>query len=131
MKFLTLFLACSIFTMTARAATSPCPADSKVVKNCLSTPQKGDAEIAAQTFDSIAICQKGKAIGLAFTKNGEQSVGDAKVISRTGGASYSVKLDDTEFSLSTIVNGKQSNNATFSINFLAAKVKASSTYSCK
>jgi hypothetical protein len=129
MKFLSLFLVCSFFTFTAQAAN--CPANTKQLKNCLSTPVAGDNDVAAQTFDSIAICQKGKAFGLAFEKNGEQEVSDVKVTLRAGATSYTANAGDVAFSLETIVNGKKANNAKLTINFKAAKLVTASTYSCQ
>lgn len=121
-------MALSTFAMAAT-----CPLDSQTVRSCKSTPEAGDQELAAGTFDSIAICsQEGKTL-MAFEKGGQQEVTEAQVQVRTGGISYSVDTKDVEFSLSVTsgIPSAATIPAHFTVNFKQASLKASSTYSCQ
>jgi hypothetical protein len=126
--FLTAFILSSVSSISMAAN---CPANTKKEKTCLSTPQAGDAEIAANVFDSVTICSQGTTSILVFEKNGTSENAEATVTARMGGTSYEVKAGDVDFTLTTvsrIINKKIP--AKLVVNYTTAKVVAASTYSC-
>jgi hypothetical protein len=111
-----------------------CPAGSKAIKMCQSTPKKGDHIIASDTFKSIAICVDGDVTSMAFEgADGASESEVAKVDQLAGGVIYSVTAKDTTFALS-LGTGIRSpaKTARFSVQFSSeSDISISSTFTCK
>jgi hypothetical protein len=133
MKILALALL-SALPLTALAGTE-CPENSKLVMACHSTPEAGDSEVAAGTFDAISVCRAGsKKAWLILEKNGEAEAAASKVVDRVGGSSYSVKAGDVTFSLSLPTGLRPGLSAKAKLSLLfegAGNLEASSTYTCE
>jgi hypothetical protein len=133
MKFLVFSM--MIFGLSSNSIAAPlakCPEQSKEIYLCESKPKKGDHEVAASTFDSIAVCKQNESTLLVFEKNNESESTVANVSSRAGGTTYTVETEDTDFSLSVTTGTRfKTNSAKFSINLKAHDLQMSSTYSCK
>jgi len=129
MKSLIALVTCLAASMAMAAAQ--CPPGSSTVVNCHSTPEASDAIVAAEVFDSIAVCARRGQTKLVFEKNGESDVSVAQVVSRAGGTTYSVQANDIEFRLS-VVAGTSSpvTRARFSLVLTSAGVASTSTYTC-
>ena len=114
-------------------AAATCPQGSTTHKVCTSTPKAGDNDMAAQVFDSIAVCSKGQKVVLVMEKNGESQAAPATAEVRMGGTSYNVKADDgVTMSLSFVTGTRYpSTTAKFTVNFTQANLSSSSTYTCK
>jgi len=122
----------SIMVLSSLGMAATCPSGSQLVKSCKSTPKTGDEDVAASTFDSIAICSLGSQPLIAVEKGGQQDVTKATAQIRMGGTTYSVTAGDVDFSLS-VVTGILSKKAParFTINYKQVNLKASSTYTCQ
>jgi len=112
-------------------AAATCPSQTDTVAICKSTPQKGDQEVAASVFDSIAVCAQDSTTSLVLEKNGQSEAAEAIVEPRTGATTYRIETSDVDFSLSiTVGRNPKALPAKLNVNFKTAKVDATSTYTC-
>jgi hypothetical protein len=130
MKF-TLLIAAMVFsTLSFGAAT--CPANSRTIRTCISTPKSGDGEIAS-AMSSVALCEDGGTTSIVLDKDGDTESSVVTVTQRMGGTSYSVVDGDMGISISlpTGMRPAPTTQARLTISFLKAKVSNSSTFTCK
>ncbi|WP_413612324.1 hypothetical protein [Bdellovibrio sp. HCB-110] len=125
-----LFLAVFGISSVSMAAAT-CPSENQQIV-CVSTPKAGDQELAANVFDSIAVCTQGSRTALVPEKNGASDIAFAKVTQRIGATTYLVQTGDVDFSLSisTRINSKKS-PAKLRVKFKHNNIVASSTYTCE
>jgi len=114
-------------------ATASCPNSTQTTKICLSTPKAGDEEIASSVLDSIAVCSKGSDTILVMEKAGDSQDAKAKVTSTVGGINYAINTSDVNFVLgmATGIRPSATKLARLTVTLKAAKISASSTYTCK
>lgn len=115
---------------SAFASIPNCPRGSQEVLNCLSTPKKGDFEVAAEMFDAIKVCQKGDKATMIFSIRDEGQKMPATIEMRMGGTTYSAQADDAVFSLSVPVIPGDEIPATYMVK-LGSGMKVTSTYTCQ
>jgi len=111
-----------------------CPAKTKQIGVCLSTPKSGDGEVASTVFDSITICEKTKTIAiLNVEKNGEAENAVATISMRMGGTEMLVESPMIDFSL-TLTTGIDRNKdavpAKFRVVFKDSNIVSTSSYTC-
>lgn len=112
-------------------ASATCPVQAETLASCKSTPQNGDQEIAAGVFDSIAVCKQDSTTSLVLEKNGASESAPAKVDDRVGASTYTIDTGDVDFALTIVVAPRAKTlPAKLKINFKAAKLEATSTYTC-
>lgn len=122
----------SVFALSSISlAAAHCPSSSETIKLCVSAPQSNDQAIAAETFDSIAICSQAPETLLVLEKGGDIETTSAKVDARVGATTYTVESKDNDYSLSLPVTGHAIQQARFTVLFKEANLSASSTYECK
>jgi hypothetical protein len=122
-------------TSVLAATEASCPANTQLVKSCLSTPQKGDNEFAGNFFKAIAICQSGDQFMMSII-DGEGKADTDKVTRqvRMGGTSYIAENDSVRVSLdfaTGMAPGQGSKQARLTTRFKQANMDGSSTYTCK
>ena len=113
-------------------ADATCPGNAEKLMVCKPAPVAGDSEVAITVLDSIAVCQVGSDVLLNYEKNGEADAAYVEVDVRMGGTSYILKSEDvsTTLSVTTGINSKTV-PARLEVEFKAANLKASATYSCQ
>lgn len=113
-------------------ADATCPGNAEKLMVCKPAPVAGDNEIAITVFDSIAVCQVGPDVLLNYEKAGENDAAYVVVSVKMGGTSYILESEDvsTTLSVTTGINSKTA-PAKLDVDFKAAGLKASATYSCQ
>lgn len=120
------------FALSSTAlASAICPSQTQKVAICLSTPMAGDQEVAANVFDSIAICEQGSDSILVPEKDGESESTVAEVTRRIGGTTYLIQTADMDFSLLVVTGiNSQKSPAQLRLDLKGNSIVASSTYTC-
>lgn len=123
-------------SFAAPASAPKCPAESKRLYACKSTPKAGDNEFAGNVLKSLSICQKGEETLMVMKDSAnETGVALVQVSNRVGGVSYSAVQDTVEFAISiaqaVTPTPAKTQQAKFTVTYHEANLSASSTYTCK
>jgi hypothetical protein len=126
-------LAVLLSSSTLLAAEPTCPENTDTLYTCVSTPQKGDDEVASGIFEAITICQDGaKYLMVAADQHGPSDPAEVSADVRMGGSKFYFVAEDTEFSLSVATGmAQKATTAKFMVKLVKMGRFAASTYSCK
>lgn len=123
---------CSLASTTAFAASAVCPANTKTIAICTSTPTAADSKEAALFASSIALCGSGSMPSMVFqTARGTQPMTAAATFKGTTDSIWTLD-NGKKYSLTyaTAAGKLPKFSATFAIEIVSAQALIQSTYTC-